>query len=425
MERKLLGVLAGLVLLGVFAAGFGFLLEGMRVAREQPAAAAPTPTSTAAAKQGPTFTATPGLGPTSTSLPSPALKASSSPTATLTAPWRADSVRIVAEKVLGPYEGGAAWSPDSRNFVFQRLGGVFRTPDDRVRRRYDNLWIADREGNNVRLLVERASDAVWAPDGRKVYYQAYVPRDLVNDSKNLDLASVRPDGSGFAVLLSGNAPSGFPAPQPLPPGRVALIRDQRHLAVADGDAGTVLMELKDLFPAKDAASSTFPLVGFRFSPDGARLAYATDASMTLARADGGAATRFPAQIRGIINFTWSPDSRSLAYGADWSLWVAEADGARPRLLVSFKAMAGGDPGGEARFGGPYWSPDGMVVFFSFSADARNGIDTYAINVEGGQARRITTGGYPLRPLSPDGSRALITRCDRTGDCSLILAWVEH
>ncbi len=149
----------------------------------------------------------------------------------------------------------------------------------------------------------------------------------------------------------------------------------------------------------------------QWSPDGSRLALETSPSFQLPKAGGGptlvmfkqgislvardgSGTRslVGAAAHGRLGFSWSPDGTRIAYaGRDDISVVDVATGARRVLLAMEDAWR------------PAWSPDGSRIAFLTDNDL------YVVAATGGKARRLGTDVESETPVwSPDGSRLAFT-----------------
>lgn len=378
MARKLLGVLAGIILLGLLAASFGFLLEGMRKAQEQAPAAALTPTPTPLAVGKPVSTATPALSPT----PSPI-------------PLDATTLRISSEKDLGQFSGYAAWSPDGKYLAFTKFGELLKSPDDKVRHIIHDLWIVGADGANARLLTKNAIEPVWSLDGKKVYFNAFVvpggdPRQL---SRTLETYAINLDGTGRKLLSTANRQQGLieaEAVHALPGGRIAVLAGGRRMVILDGETGNTIQEIAEVDFGPYTEPKDGALVGVHFSPDGTSVAYVgRDGALRVLDLARHVTSKAGEEVTHLRNVAWSPDSGRLAYvNAKLELWTTKAGGLEPRKISDLTSIAGPltkDMGA----GAASWSPDGGVVFFGYSRNTRVGWDTYVVDASGGAPRLLT------------------------------------
>ena len=106
---------------------------------------------------------------------------------------------------------------------------------------------------------------------------------------------------------------------------------------------------------------------------------------------------------------FSPDGKRIAFASARSgncceIWVSESDGSKAVPLTHF---------GGPMAGTPRWSPDGRQIVFD--CDAGGSGDIYAVSVEGGQPRRVTTdrSNDVVPSWSRDG-RWIYFASDRTG-----------
>jgi TolB protein len=82
---------------------------------------------------------------------------------------------------------------------------------------------------------------------------------------------------------------------------------------------------------------------------------------------------------------WSPDGSKIAFASDASgrfeIYVVETDGTALVQLTS-------SPAGERR--DPAWSPDGARIAYTVVTDA--GQDIHVMNADGSETRQLTYGG---------------------------------
>jgi Tol biopolymer transport system component len=80
---------------------------------------------------------------------------------------------------------------------------------------------------------------------------------------------------------------------------------------------------------------------------------------------------------------YSPDGKRIAFASNrsgsWEIWVSNSDGSNAVQLTSF--------GGSYYTGGPRWSPNGEDIYFNSNVDGK--LSAYVIKAEGGQAKHFT------------------------------------
>ncbi|MBI1786471.1 MAG: PD40 domain-containing protein [Acidobacteria bacterium] len=155
--------------------------------------------------------------------------------------------------------------------------------------------------------------------------------------------------------------------------------------------------------------ASFPSIG-RDSRGGLRLAFqriAIDLDIWRLDAPGATPTRLIASTRWDIAPQFSPDGRRIAFASDRSgsmqVWACDDQGANPMQLTSLGVAASS----------PRWSPDGRRIVFESSDGANR--DIYWVAAEGGPPHRLTSEhSEETRPSWSADGRWVYFRSDRSG-----------
>ncbi len=153
------------------------------------------------------------------------------------------------------------------------------------------------------------------------------------------------------------------------------------------------------------------------SPDGRRIAY-TNLVMSSsiwespgpnANDDGTRLKRLIHSTRNDVNPDFSPDGSRIAFASDRSgafeIWMCERDGANPSKITSFQSPAGA--------GTPRWSPDGQRIAFDCRADGNGQI--YVVTLTTGKPRRLTRGNAEhVAPSWSSDGHSIYFSSNRTG-----------
>lgn len=235
---------------------------------------------------------------------------------------------------------------------------------------HHDIYVADTAGQNEQLLVQRGAGPSWSPGGGAVFFygEAGVDRQARN---------------GFEVVFDGISNG------------IVLMRAY--------PLPTTLDQL-NLFQGSEWKQGTARWA--KVSPDGSMVAYDAKPSGDYRIYFLGTASnqQFRYEIIG-EQADWSPDSQKIVYrsGRDGrtGLWLSDRTDSGHTLLSG---------GGSDSF--PAWSPDGQTVVFS--REEGGNVDIYAVNVDGGNLRRLTTapGHDTLPTYAPNGD--IIFRSARTG-----------
>lgn len=242
-----------------------------------------------------------------------------------------------------------AISPDGKTVAFVRFSssGVG-----------DLYLVPTASGDARRLTFDNTGTAspVWTPDGREILF-----------------LSERGGGYGlWRVSATGGTPTPVEAA-----GRnltyLAISRQGHRLAwtQTSNDLNIWRMELTDAALSK----------GQQQSPPSSKL--------------GKSAKLVISSTRGDVSPEFSPDGKRIAFASNRSgrseIWVADSTGEHPVQLTAFQRGAAGSP---------RWSPDArQIVFDARPADSA---DIYVTSAEGGQPRRLTAD--PAEDAVPSWSR---------------------
>jgi dipeptidyl aminopeptidase/acylaminoacyl peptidase len=158
-------------------------------------------------------------------------------------------------------------------------------------------------------------------------------------------------------------------------------------------------------PVKSVASSRADVDG-AFSPDGNRIAFASDRSGSLqiwtSNSDGSNQAQLTSlDAANVGSPQWSPDGKAIAFDArlkgHGDIFVMSADGGSPRRLTTE----------SVENNVPTWSRDGKWIYFSSSRTGSWQI--WRVPAAGGSALQVTTEGGFNAQESPDGKTVYIWR----------------
>jgi hypothetical protein len=130
-----------------------------------------------------------------------------------------------------------------------------------------------------------------------------------------------------------------------------------------------------------------------WSPDGSKLAFASDQEIVVIAADGTGRVTLAPVGQGP---SWSPDGTKLAFSTLVDICTMNADGSGLVKVTN-------DPGLDQD---PAWSPDGTRIAFSRHPANSNDMEIHVVNVDGSGLVQLTSGMVDARypTWSPDGTR---------------------
>ncbi len=327
-----------------------------------------------------------------------------------------------AERKLTTYKGvpDVTWSPDGKHLAI----ASYDSPDQ-----ITNIFLVSAEtGEKQKLLTSPNqfngdSKPEFSPDGQWLAFirssnvaveDIYLvsvsggePRRVTSDNQRIDGLDWTADGREIVfsstrggpyglwrVSISGGAPEALPGVGENAYGPV-VSRHGNYLAyvyrkqdVNIWRAGGPNSTVKNSPPTRLIASTREDLSP-AYSPDGKRIAFASDRSGSLEIWICDSEGSNPVQV---TNFgsghngtpRWSPDGQRIAFDArvtgSSDIYVVTADGGPPRQLTTESST-------DVM---PVWSKDGRWVFFG--SDRGGEWQIWRVPAEGGQAMQVTKGG---------------------------------
>ena len=278
--------------------------------------------------------------------------------------------------------------------IYARLSGQQPFLDTRVvyvaetgpkNNRQKRIAIMDSDGSNHRYLTSGMATVVtprFSPRGDKLVYMSYQgrrPRVHV-----MDVAT-----GADRLLVPGTAFT-F-APRFSPDGREVVfsmgIGGNSDIYVVDANGGTP----RRLTSAPGADTSP------SFSPDGRRIVFESDRSgsqqLYVMNSDGSGQRRISFGGGAYASPVWNPRMDLIAFtrigGAGFRIGTMSSSGGNARLLTD----AWQDEG-------PSWAPNGQFIMFNRISRGSGASALYAVNINGGPARRLPT---PLGGSDPSWS----------------------
>ena len=236
-----------------------------------------------------------------------------------------DGQRRVLASPSGPFLGAPTFSPDGKTLAFVQGAGFLA----------QDIFVLPVSGGEPRRLTvdNRLIDGLtWTRDARQIVFSS--TRTGLTNLWQVSLSGGPPE------LISG-AGEDTHAPSISPHGdRLAYVHTLVHLNIWR-TGGPFVRGTREP-SVKLIASSRIDGEG-DYSPDGKRIAFASDRS------------------------------------GDFEIWAANDDGSNPVQLTSLGGSATGSPG---------WSPDGKHIVFDSRLEGHS--DIFVVSSEGGSPRRLTT-----------------------------------
>lgn len=300
----------------------------------------------------------------------------------------------VASAVLSDLDSTLSAAPISQS------GAVYQLAYSKWDGSAHNLYVADTNGQNERLIFSHAAGPSWSPDSKRLFF--YGEPGIDQQIRENRVAC------SFGTISDGIVSVDLPSPLgdicQVQPGAWTCERKTVDLAAEPSDVCTA--NGISVYQNLDWKEGTARWAGT--SPDGEAVAFDAkpggDTYRIYFRAMLGTSQQFRYELLGEQG-SWSPDGQRMVYrsGRDnkAGLWISNRDDSGHTLLTN---------DGSDSF--PAWSPDGRTITFSRQVDGN--VDIYTIAVDGSNLRRLTDapGHDTLPTYTPSGD--IIFRSDRTG-----------
>ncbi|MBA3562804.1 MAG: S9 family peptidase [Gammaproteobacteria bacterium] len=245
--------------------------------------------------------------------------------------------------------------------------------------------------------LEYASDPQIAPDGENIVYVRNF-MDIMEDRRRANLWIVAAGGSGHRPLTTGN--HGHTSPRWSPDGA-------RLLFVSDaGDSPQIFVRWMDTGQTAKLTALNEAPSGMAWSPDGEWIAFAMqvpkDSAPLVERPSKPEGAEWAKPPKLIDDLVYRADGEGYLEDGFQHIFVLPAEGGTPRQLTS---------GDKDHNGDIDWSPNGETLYVSanrhddWQYDPLN-TEIYAIDLESGAIQALTERRGPdLNPVvAPDGQR---------------------
>ncbi len=282
------------------------------------------------------------------------------------------------------------WSPTGDRIAFKR--GLY--PSHAYTIRPDGGGLSDLGP----LGDEIHSDFTWSPDGQEVEFVRTAAQAQYLYAVNLRTG----EKTRTPRALDANAGAGG--------GPIDLSPDARRLAFkrfrTDGDsaeAGWFVMDVASGEVRKVIDDPRASGGDIYWNPGGLRLAFSAGAAgVYVAEGDGSAPRRVSALAARLV--AWSPDGQKLAIATDTEIAIVAAGGTERPITVA------GAPGGSDYFGGIEWSPDRTRLLYTVTrqnAAGPNTAETFIAGLDGAPPRAL--GEMSGARWSPNGRAIVFVR----------------
>ncbi|HEY3930512.1 MAG TPA: S9 family peptidase [Candidatus Koribacter sp.] len=289
------------------------------------------------------------------------------------------------------------WSPDGRYLAFMSS----RPPNNKTQ-----VWLLDRRGGEARQLTdvkEDLSDYAWSPDGKQMILQMSAGDDDGRTAKSTSDTKV---------------------PKPIVIDRYHFKSDGEGYITAASNERLYLFDVESKKLSPLTTDPQFDDGDAAWSPDGARIAYASNHAKDADRTDtsdifvmDARSGATPVELASFYrpsgqHLAWSPDGKLIAY----MLGVEPKYGAYNLNRLAVIPVAGGpsrvltdkfDRGvGAAEF-----TPDGSALTFLVPDDRREYVES--VPVSGGPVQRISGPDFVVSQISSAAGHSAVTASSDT------------